>query len=71
MRGGPNGVSHNSCRPRSNAFVVLLVTILVWVYLVRVSMMCCQGSFPDSLGGIPVFFSGKSKVDCEACESTK
>eukprot|EP00975_Prorocentrum_lima_P065190 12901986-Prorocentrum_lima.AAC.1 len=60
-----------SCRPRSNAFVILLVTILAYVYLVHVSLTCCQGSFPDSKGGMSVLSSGKSNVDWEACESTK
>eukprot|EP00975_Prorocentrum_lima_P047717 9976749-Prorocentrum_lima.AAC.1 len=43
-RGGPNGLIHVSCRPRSKDLVVLLVTILACVYLVQVSMTCCQGS---------------------------
>eukprot|EP00975_Prorocentrum_lima_P066054 12906996-Prorocentrum_lima.AAC.1 len=34
-RGGPNGVSQMSFRPRSNAFVVRLVTISACAYLVH------------------------------------
>eukprot|EP00975_Prorocentrum_lima_P022792 4798583-Prorocentrum_lima.AAC.1 len=71
MRGGPNGVSHMYCRPRSSASVDLLVTILACVYLVHVSMTCCPGSFPAAKGGMSVLSSGKSSVDCVACESTK
>eukprot|EP00975_Prorocentrum_lima_P068041 12918450-Prorocentrum_lima.AAC.1 len=51
-RGGPNGAIQISCRPRSNAYVVRLVTILACVYLVHVSMTCGQGSFLDCRVGM-------------------
>eukprot|EP00975_Prorocentrum_lima_P024855 5219772-Prorocentrum_lima.AAC.1 len=53
-RGGQNGLIQISCRPRSNASVDRLVKILACVYLVHVSMTCCQGSFMDCRGIIYV-----------------
>eukprot|EP00975_Prorocentrum_lima_P064699 12899107-Prorocentrum_lima.AAC.1 len=64
--GGPNGLVHKSCRPRSRSSDDLLDTILACVYLVHVSMICCHGSFLED----NVAADEPEDTDDE-CESTK